>query len=232
MKKTLIALMALVGVASAATTQSSLTLSEVDLGSLLVKDISEASLTTTTGFTIMLTLDFDSSNAGPAMWFSTLESTDENVGTSYTDSVATIGWGAPKDPKDYRLTLFTKGGSAVGASTSADAISGSTPGDSSKFQTTAFVTYSGGTATLFEIDSDGELIQTGSTIYSPSGTSVNSLVLGNWGHSATNAKGKANIALYSGVLTKTEMQALIPEPTTATLSLLALAGLAARRRRK
>lgn len=42
-----------------------------------------------------------------------------------------------------------------------------------------------------------------------------------------------NAQLYSGVLSSTQISQLsVPEPTTATLSLLALAGLAARRRRK
>ncbi len=236
MKKTLITLMALVGVASATTPQSVLTLSNVDLGELAVIDISTANLTTTDGFTIMLTLDFKSASNGPAMWFSKLESTHTNVGTSYEDSVATIGWGSPNYQSSYRLSLFTTGGSAGGVSTSADAISGSTTGDPVKFRTTAFVTYSGGTATLYEINSDGELLQTGSTTYSSTETtetSVKSLVLGNWAHNGVNATGNANIALYSGVLSQKAMnELLIPEPTTASLSLLALAGLAARRRRK
>ena len=42
-----------------------------------------------------------------------------------------------------------------------------------------------------------------------------------------------NVQLYSGVLSQDQIKALsVPEPTTATLSLLALCGLAARRRRK
>lgn len=42
-----------------------------------------------------------------------------------------------------------------------------------------------------------------------------------------------NVQLYSGVLSESQISTLsIPEPTTATLSLLALAGLAARRRRR
>lgn len=42
-----------------------------------------------------------------------------------------------------------------------------------------------------------------------------------------------NVQLYDGVLSSTQIAQLsIPEPTTATLSLLALAGLAARRRRR
>ena len=42
-----------------------------------------------------------------------------------------------------------------------------------------------------------------------------------------------NVQLYSGVLSSTQISQLsVPEPTTATLSLLAVAGLAARRRRR
>ena len=41
-----------------------------------------------------------------------------------------------------------------------------------------------------------------------------------------------NVQLYSGVLSQSQISQLVPEPTTATLSLLALAGLAVRRRRK
>lgn len=43
----------------------------------------------------------------------------------------------------------------------------------------------------------------------------------------------SNVTLWNKTLTATEVKGLmIPEPTTATLSLPALAGLAARRRRK
>lgn len=41
-----------------------------------------------------------------------------------------------------------------------------------------------------------------------------------------------NLYVWNRALSATEVQALIPEPTTATLSLLALCGLCARRRRK
>lgn len=47
----------------------------------------------------------------------------------------------------------------------------------------------------------------------------------------TNAE-VSNITVWNRALTAKEVGTLIPEPTTATLSLLALAGLAARRRRK
>ena len=42
----------------------------------------------------------------------------------------------------------------------------------------------------------------------------------------------SQVQMYSGVLSQSQITALVPEPATATLSLLALAGLAARRRRK
>ncbi|MEE1266913.1 MAG: PEP-CTERM sorting domain-containing protein [Akkermansia sp.] len=42
----------------------------------------------------------------------------------------------------------------------------------------------------------------------------------------------SNVQMYSGVLSQGQIAQLVPEPATATLSLLALAGLAARRRRK
>lgn len=60
------------------------------------------------------------------------------------------------------------------------------------------------------------------------------LQFGYWGN-ANNATAVNvdNILIYDRALSATEVKALtVPEPTTATLSLLALAGLAARRRRK
>lgn len=65
---------------------------------------------------------------------------------------------------------------------------------------------------------------------------ITTLSLGSWVGSTNNSRSSAkfyDLAVYSGAMTATEVKALtVPEPTTATLSLLALAGLAARRRRK
>lgn len=63
---------------------------------------------------------------------------------------------------------------------------------------------------------------------------INNMQFGYFGDSTKGASTNFdNILIYNRALTSTEVKALIvPEPTTATLSLLALAGLAARRRRK
>lgn len=62
---------------------------------------------------------------------------------------------------------------------------------------------------------------------------------GNWSSLGVNTDLVSSVYLFSGVVTKEDAQTLnalaaaaVPEPTTATLSLLALAGLAARRRRR
>lgn len=93
------------------------------------------------------------------------------------------------------------------------------------------------TLSLINVLTDGtltEMEQWSTTVTIPAGTE---LTLGSfYYHQASTTPHQ----LYSGALSETEMKnALtaivmpnVPEPTTATLSLLALAGLAARRRRK
>ena len=63
---------------------------------------------------------------------------------------------------------------------------------------------------------------------------INKMQFGYFGNSANGAPTNYdNILIYNRALTASEVKELtVPEPTTATLSLLALAGLAARRRRK
>lgn len=63
---------------------------------------------------------------------------------------------------------------------------------------------------------------------------LNKVQFGYWGDSSKNTQLDIdNVLIYSRPLSADEVKALtVPEPTTATLSLLALAGLAARRRRK
>ncbi len=73
-------------------------------------------------------------------------------------------------------------------------------------------------------------------------STLSRLTLGGWSgnsNSGNIAFDIDHLAIHDGALSATEAQALyadwskaVPEPTTATLSLLALAGLAARRRRK
>ena len=64
---------------------------------------------------------------------------------------------------------------------------------------------------------------------------VTSIAFGGWAAGSDNGKLNEKVsyfAIYDGAMTAAEVATLVPEPTTATLSLLALAGLAARRRRK
>ena len=63
---------------------------------------------------------------------------------------------------------------------------------------------------------------------------ITTLAIGSW--AGKTASGHANgnfynLAIYDGAMSASEVKALIPEPATATLSLLALAGMAMRRRR-
>lgn len=67
----------------------------------------------------------------------------------------------------------------------------------------------------------------GETTYYGKDIPINNMLIG--GHSSKNAGSGWNMDVTVSSLT---MYKLVPEPTTATLSLLALAGLAARRRRK
>lgn len=234
MKKTISALMVLAGIAGASTQPTMVySLEGIDIGTLSVVDISAANVSSsaTNGVTIMLTLDFDTFGNGPAFWFSTLAHNAENVDTSYSSAAAIVGGGSPSQGAQRRLSLYkASAGSAGGTSTSTDGLScGKTD-----FDTVAFVTIANNTATIFELTGEGTVVQTGSVTGSTNvvSGSLQSLVIGNWTHTAVNCTGSADIAFYNGVMTVDQMNATIPEPATATLSLLALAGLAARRRRK
>lgn len=83
---------------------------------------------------------------------------------------------------------------------------------------------------------DGELIGSdhvdGAANFAASNT-INNLQIGYYGDSTKGAYTSVdNILIYGRALSAKEVKALVPEPATATLSLLALAGLAARRRRR
>lgn len=83
---------------------------------------------------------------------------------------------------------------------------------------------------------DGEHIGTSSTPKASNitgGNVINNMQFGHFGTSTSSAPTNIdNILVYGRALSAKEVKALtVPEPTTATLSLLALAGLAARRRR-
>ncbi len=98
----------------------------------------------------------------------------------------------------------------------------------------------------FAMYKDGTLVFSGTSALNSTLTSddLTLLALGGWAGSSTGSKTNElleRLAIYSGAMTAADVAAqytawtstpAIPEPTTATLSLLALAGLAARRRRK
>ena len=63
---------------------------------------------------------------------------------------------------------------------------------------------------------------------------ITTLAIGSWAGKTANGHANGNfynLAIYNGAMSASEVKALIPEPATATLSLLALAGMAMRRRR-
>ena len=227
-------MMALAGIAGATTEPTAVyTLDGVDIGTLNVIDISTANVSSaaTDGITIMLTLDFDSFANGPSFWFSTLAHDATNVSTSYQSAAAIVGSGSPGNGKTQRLSLYkASAGSASGVSTSTAGLSNG----ETDFDTVAFITIKDSTATIYELTAEGTVVETGTVTGSTNvvGGSLKSLVIGNWQHNGVNSTGSADIAFYNGTLTKAQMNKLVPEPTTATLSLLALAGLAVRRRRK
>lgn len=249
MKKTLITLLALCGVAAAdstATPVASVTdYTVTGSGAISLSDATSDwsafsnKLDAAEGFTLQITLtDWTCAN-GPLFYFSTAGVDDSTNETS----LVTIGYTTGNNIANWTgATVFN---SASGSATSGNVTySNITNKDlpshdtlsNSKLQDTIslFVTGKNGAITLYEVDTSFNLVEIAKTTNVTTGT-AQSIVFSQW----TDATGKQNgnratidIVGYKGVLTTTQMTALIPEPTTATLSLLALAGLAVRRRRK
>ena len=83
---------------------------------------------------------------------------------------------------------------------------------------------------------DGKYIGQHTGWYATDGQAINQIKFGATGTDSKSGREFpnaefGNMTIWNKALTATEVKALIPEPTTATLSLLALASLAARRRR-
>ena len=238
MKKTFTILAAFVALLSgktqAAQPQLVYTLTGVNIATAEEHDISSLGLNTTTGYTLMLTGNWTNRGNGPLLWLSNAAGEAGYSGGS-TDgqlhSTATIGYstGANK----FAIT-YGDGGAGGGTHTlpaSPVTIPSSTQPASTDVTVTLFLTSQGGTATIYELASDGNLYQTSTRSDYATGD-VATLSIGNWAISRGSVQeGTMNASIFSGVLTTQQMADLIPEPTTATLSLLALAGLAARRRR-
>ncbi len=210
------------------------TLSDVNIATAHEYNISDLRLDTTTGYTLMLTVNWTSRGNGTLLWLSNKAGEAANSGGSLDrqlHSTATIGYSTGTNK--FAIT-YGDGGSGGGTHTlppSSVTLPSHTQPASTDVTVTLFLTSQGGTATVYELASDGKLYQT-STRNNYATGDVATLSIGNWATSRTTVQtGTMNAAIFSGVLTAQQMADLIPEPTTATLSLLALAAMAARRRR-
>ena len=260
MKKTLIALMALAGIASAADLVaewkdfSSLTSgdysislgnggSKVEDGILSVSgilkdatvDLSAAELTIKDGFTVSITLSSVTHIGGnrPDNVFALKTEAGTNGDANHAFALSYRNdW--PAKPLFFAYSGGTGNVKEVTDNGNIDQAGYSLPGLMEDTPITLTVTVESTTAKLYV---DGELAYTG-LISSNSvlEQEITTLALGSWAGTSGNGRQSEtvyNLAIYNGAMSAAEVKAmLVPEPTTATLSLLALAGLAARRRRK
>ena len=252
MKKTLIALMAMAGCAMGAnlvaewddftnlsytTGESTYTLTlnngssvNAETGDMWVDgangttklDLTGAGLTFANGFTVHMQVKGITSSGGktPYGLFS--------VGTA-NDNYAALA-GLRTEQTGYPV-MFAYNGSADKISTSQEGTANNTVLAGDVF-TSVTVTMVEGS---FKFYMNGDLVATATKTELMAGE-ITTLALGGWVGSSDNSLldyTLGSLAVYKGAMSATEVKALnIPEPTTATLSLLALAGLAARRRRK
>lgn len=193
------------------------------------------------GYTVMITMNWTKVSNAPVLWFSTTD------GTGYANSTATFGY---KGGAHHACLFNTSGsnGHCVNSYTGTNdnlpdylsddtGITGTGGNDANvtslKDKTlTYFITSLDGNTKLYELLNDGNVTLIATQSGMKTGT-LDTLVVGHWNGANAHQDGTMDIQLYSSVLEVPQMKALtVPEPTTATLSLLALAGLAARRRRK
>ncbi|MCQ2364744.1 MAG: hypothetical protein MJ051_04230 [Akkermansia sp.] len=240
MKKTLITMMALVGLASAdvVTPQPVLTLTDVDLSQTMYASIDNTlGLNTTTGVTVMLTVNWTGISNSPMFWIGT------DDGSAYANSAATIGYRG----NIHHASLFSTSGSNSGITNLynnqvqtiktedyvAAFINNTAKNNTHKDDTLVyFMTTLNGETALYTLlnDDDRSLVKLCTQGNMATGD-ITAYHVGNWNGGDSAQTGTATIALFNGVLSEAQMRGLAPEPATATLSLLALAGLAARRRR-
>ncbi len=220
MKKTIIALLALVGVAAADTY-------ELDMKAVTF----DSAATLTSGNQAMSWAD----GAVYETWYMEFK-LSEVTATKY---IATITAGDDSKPSNG-LSVSAKAGSITLGTGNKSVISSA---GSLAFTTTDTLTfaYYDGTAYLGNMTTK-EYISASTGL--PSTTTMTSGTSRAWSNSGTTKIGATSIAslddldiptgytLDMGKLMTTGVAQSVPEPTTATLSLLALAGLAARRRRK
>lgn len=215
MKKTLIALMALAGVAMAAPQPITLTSSTtVESGNSALTWTGDPLTSWEVTFDVMPTLKDNQTQIADAPIFSTSRNVNTTTGlvfSSNTDGTIEIyGNGITHNSNDVCLTIDTETPITIRfvADYAGDVYTGG-----------RFTVLSEETTYLnFTIDktiSDSQLISGKASVWTQSGNSG----------SSTTYK------IYNITVTKLDNN-VVPEPTTATLSLLALAGLAARRRRR
>lgn len=253
MKKTLVTIMALAGVAAADTPTPTAAVNDYTFNTSVITfgstDTAWSSfagkINAANSFTLQISLtDWKPAN-GPLFYLSTKDS--ESAAT-YDTSLVTVGYSADGNGLSgwYGAALFNSANGSMRTDTdntnpgpvnytytSASRTELPSHANSSSLEATLFVTANQGTVTLYEVNYDNELVQICSTTNLSAGE-AKSIVFSQWSNTTTtnDNNGTISISAYNGVLTTSQMAALIPEPTTATLSLLALAGLAARRRRK
>lgn len=253
MKKTLIALMALAGCASALElTTSDLTgYAVANDGWTSVNDWTIAGLTSTlqqngsvllSGDIAKLVPGSDDKNRTVTTVAITLDLSKLDLPDATTDAE-----GNPAVGRANFVTLHGTGTNAIGMALSSEGKVSTIWGTNLSYFTVNSVLATTGTTTLtFSCTTDGTSLYVGSVMDTHSGLKGD---LGNITQMTLSAEAVAamqSISVYSGVgnLRDSDLASsaaainaqlpveLIPEPTTATLSLLALCGLAARRRRK
>lgn len=242
MKKTLIALFALGSMAMATEELPSAVWSVEDQavsGHTTIALTLEGgqTLNTTDGVTAFITVNWTGVSNAPMLWLCT------SAGTGYANSAATFGYKG--NGNEHHATLFSVGGGNGGTTNPYNNVASevktpdyiaATVGNAAKNASlsektlTFFMTTAGGTSNLYELMDSGD-IQLLCTQTGMKTGDIDNLYIGGWNNTDSAQSGTASIALYNSVLTTEQMKALAPEPTTATLSLLALAGLCARRRR-
>ncbi len=254
MKKILITLLALAGVAVAATEVpvAVWSLENVSLGGHAeyttdARGVSLSSLNITgaSGYTAMITMNWTQVSNAPAFWFAT------TAGVGYTNSTATFGYrgdihhaclfnntsGSNSGCRDNYEVVDSNAQPNDNSANAPDYISSIVGNDARNTDLasktlTYFITSENGTSKLYELLNDGSVTQIATQTGMQTGT-LGTFYAGHWNNADSHQAGTMDVQLFGSVLDTTQMKSLIiPEPATATLSLLALCGLAARRRRK
>lgn len=187
-------------------------------------DLTSAALTLNKGLTISAKISNIGtfSGGGPFSVFA--------FATEATPFATLVGYDNSHDKIQFALNGGTGNISSTAVNNSASDLEGDTP----VILTATF------TKTSFKVYLNGEEIATGTPgnnkiTDAQANSPITQLSLGSWAGASSYGRLTEkvyNLAVYNGAMTASEVKSLVvPEPATATLSLLALACLAARRRR-